>query len=139
MFGVKKFYIRIKEKDCGIKNGLTTTVICVDSKEKINGYKDELRVRKKDKSAKGIQNCSFWIPISMKQSEETLHWYSKIDNYSIVPIMKLYAHIGKYSEKYRKKGYDVIKKKNVDGLNGNTHTHRRYYKVQKIQVPNTKQ
>ena len=76
MFRVKKFDIRVKEKDCGIKNDLTTTIICVDSKEKINGYKDELRVHKKYKSAKGIQNCSFWIPISMKQSEETLHWYT---------------------------------------------------------------
>ena len=136
---MKKFDICVKQNDCGIKNDLTTTVVCVDSKEEINGYKDELRVRKKYKSAKGIQNCTFWIPTSMKQSEETLHWYGKIDNYSIVPIMKLYTHIGKDSEKYRKKGYDVIKKKDVNGLNGNTHTHRRYYKVQKIQVPNTKQ
>ena len=75
----------------------------------------------------------------MKQSEETLHWYSKIENYSIVSVMKLYTHIGKYSENKWKKGYDVIKKKDVNGFNRNTHTHRRYYKVQEIQVPNTKQ
>ena len=126
---MKKVDTRVKEKNCGIKNGLTTTVVCVDSKQKINGYKDELRVRKKYKCAKGIQNCSYWIPISMKQSEETLHWYSKIDDYSVVPIMKLYTHIGKYSENKWEKGYDVIKEKDVNGLNRNTDTHRRYYKV----------
>ena len=78
---MKEFDVCVKEKDCGIKNWLTTTVIRISSEQEIDRNKDKFGICKEYESAKCIQNCKFWIPTSMKWSKECLHWDSKIDNY----------------------------------------------------------
>ena len=59
--------VSIKENDYGIKNWLTVTVIRIDSKEEIDGNKNEFRIICKEyECAKRTQNCHFWIPITVK-------------------------------------------------------------------------